>query len=70
VILAEDGVKSTPVICANVDFFPHIFMFLNPVKMRLKNKRFLSSRLFHSAFHKSAARPAHLNLPAEMKTIS
>jgi hypothetical protein len=52
VILAEDREKSTPMICANEDFFPHIPDLKNTDKTRLKSGQCGSVRDFHSAFHK------------------
>jgi hypothetical protein len=52
VILAEDGEKSTPVICANEDFFPHIPDLKNTDKTRVQERRFPPVLDFHSAFHK------------------
>jgi hypothetical protein len=52
VILAEDREKSTPVICANEDFFFHIPDLKNTDKTRPRAARFQHVRDFHSSFHK------------------
>jgi hypothetical protein len=52
VILAEDREKSTPMICANEDFFPHIPDLKNTDKLRARERRFRPFLDFHSAFHK------------------
>jgi hypothetical protein len=52
VILAEDREKSTPMICANEDFFPHIPDLKNTDKLRARERQFLPLHDFHSAFHK------------------
>jgi hypothetical protein len=52
VILAEDGEKSTPMICANEDFFSHIPGLKNTDKTRVQERRFPPVRDFHSGFHK------------------
>jgi hypothetical protein len=52
----EDREKSTPVICANADFFPQIPTVKSPVKMRLKNAALAAFLVFHKGFHRTAER--------------
>jgi hypothetical protein len=52
VILAEDHEKSTPVICANEDFFPQVPDLKNTDKTRLEERSFRCVHNFHSAFHR------------------
>jgi hypothetical protein len=52
VILAEEREKSTPMICANEDFFPHIPDLKHTDKTRLRTGGFWRVRDFHSGFHK------------------
>ena len=51
-ILAEDHEKSTPVICANEDFFPHVRELQNADKTLLRAAGFGRVRDFHSGFHR------------------
>jgi len=52
VILAEDREKSTPVICANEDFFPHVRELENADKTLSRAADFGRVRDFHSGFHR------------------
>jgi hypothetical protein len=51
-MLAEDREKSTPMICANEDFFPQIPDLKNTDKTRVRAAGFWRVRDFHNAFHK------------------
>jgi hypothetical protein len=53
VILAEDREKSTPMICANEDFFQQIPDLKNTDKTRVQERQFPPVLDFHSAFHKT-----------------
>jgi hypothetical protein len=52
VILAEDHEKSTPVICANEDFFPHVRELENADITRSRAADFGCVHDFHSGFHR------------------
>jgi hypothetical protein len=49
----EDRKKSTPVICANKDFFWQPGTLKNTAKMRLEKVVAGSIRDFHRAFHRT-----------------
>ena len=68
-ILAEDHEKSTPMICANEDFFPQIPDLKNPNEMRLQTAYFRCVGDFHSGFHKMPWPKVPANMRQQTKDV-